>query len=265
MDLGQAAVLGLVQGATEFFPVSSSGHLVVVPHLLGWEAPPVSFDVAVHFGTLLALLAVYWRDLLNMFRVWLPGEDRAQGDVTRALLPLLLLGSVPAAIAGLAARGFIEAAFGKLSWIAAFLLVSGCLAFGTERLASGLKRLQDVGWKQALLVGLAQACALLPGLSRSGATMFAGAACGLDRETAPRFAFLLAVPAILGASFVKLGEVQGLASQQLACYAVGTLVAALSGFAAIKLVVAALRRQSFYVFASYCWVVGFVALWLAQR
>ncbi|MFQ6132094.1 MAG: undecaprenyl-diphosphate phosphatase [Armatimonadota bacterium] len=265
MTLWQAAVLGLVQGATEFFPVSSSGHLVVVPRLLGWEAPPVSFDVAVHFGTLVALAGVYWRELVDMVRVWLPGRERVEGEVTRALVPLLLLASVPAGIAGVALKGFVEGSFQRLSWVGGFLLLSGCLAFATERLARGLKRLQDVRWWQALVIGVAQACALMPGLSRSGATIMAGTAIGLDRATAPRFAFLMAFPVMLGATAFELAEMQGLASEQWACYLVGALVAALSGFAAIKLVVAALRRQSFYVFAAYCWVIGMVALVSAQR
>ncbi len=269
MTLWQAAILGLVQGATEFLPVSSSGHLVIVPALLGWQSPPVSFDVAVHLGTLVALAAAYWHDLAAIVKAQFvrsrpEGAPEAEGGVARRLLWLLLVATVPAGVVGLALGHRVEGVFADPRAAAWFLLASGAYAL-VAHFAAGRRSLSGVRWLDAIVLGIYQAAAILPGVSRSGSTIAAGAALGLDRRTAPRFAFLMSFPVILGGAVAGLPEMGSLAPADLVCYGVGVFAAAVSGYAAIRLVVAALLKRGFWVFAVYCWLVSLGALaWLGR-
>jgi undecaprenyl-diphosphatase len=277
-----AAILGLVQGATEFLPVSSSAHLVLVPTWLGWQNPPLSFDVALHLATALALIVCYWRDLVRLLvgaAVWFISRLRRQpcpeAHAEGAhLAGMVALASIPAAIAGVLLKDVFEKAFENPTGVAVCLLVTGVVLIAGQRWSVRFagEAVERVGWKDALVIGTAQAVAILPGISRSGSTIVAGLGRKLSRDDAPRFAFLLAVPAILGAGAVHAKELLATASATgahevgPAALALGTLVAFATGLLAIRLLLALVRRGRLFVFAFYCWAVGLGTLvWLAVR
>lgn len=278
MNLLRAAVLGLVQGATEFLPISSSGHLVLVPWLLNWPEPGLLFDTMVHWGTLLAVIVYYRKDLLTLLGAWLSSlrERRLGTDPQRRLAWLLLIGSVPAGLAGLLFEDFFESLFGRPPAAATLLLVTGLLLVASERwrgrqhsetarhaearmpLASAA--LLSIG--AALFVGTAQALAIAPGISRSGATIAAGLLVGLSRPEAARFSFLLATPAILGAGLLQLTDLAAGNPSPTPWISVmaGFLAAACVGYLAIRFLLEYLQRHALHIFAVYCWLAGAVGL-----
>jgi len=268
MSILQAILLGLVQGFTEFVPVSSSGHLVLVPWLLGWPAPGLVFDTVVHWGTLVAVLAYFWSDWWGLITAWLRGLVRWDWrDPQARLMWLLIVGIIPAVVIGYLFQDFFESLFGAPVAVSVFLLVTAALLALGERLGRRAQTVGELGWRDALVIGVAQAAAIAPGLSRSGATMTAGLLRGLKRPDAARFSFLLSAPIILGAGLVSL---LGLASSpkpqsQAPVLVVGFLVAAISGYVAIRGLMRYLQRRSLYVFSFYCLWVGvscLVVAWL---
>ncbi len=247
----EGAFLGFVQGATEFLPVSSSGHLVIGQALLGVELPGVSFEVALHFATLLSVLIVY-RSRIVALTLGVarrdPGQLRYAG--------LLVLASVPAAIAGVGFGGFFEALFDMPAVAGAALLVTGCVIW-TARSALAREPAESPGAGTALIMGLAQAAAIVPGISRSGATVVAALWRGASPSEAAAFSFLMSVPAIGGAALLKLpaagwGEGGALAG----ALAVAGIVACVTGVVAIRTFRMMLERRAFHLFAPYLWVVG---------
>lgn len=277
MSLGQAVVLGLVQGLTEFLPVSSSGHLVIVPALLGWEKSPVAFDALLHGATLLAVLIYFRRELFRLLRgVVRPGKERR-------LVALIAIATIPAALFGLLFRRFVEDVFAKPVDVSLLLIVTGlALALG-ESIARWRSRhaavesvadssqsppstsrphdLPLVSLGPALMIGAAQAVAVLPGLSRSGWTISAGLAAGIDRPRAARFSFLLAIPVLVGALVLQLPDL-GRAEMDIVPTIVGGAVAFFSGYAAIAGLIGFLQRRGLVPFAVYCIVGGFLYHWL---
>jgi undecaprenyl-diphosphatase len=269
----QAAVLGTVQGLTEFVPVSSSAHLVIVPFLLGWPVPDLAFDAAVHLGTALAVAVYFAADLAGVLasgtRVAL-GRAR-DGDRERArLIPLLAVGTVPAAVAGLLGERLFEELFTSSEdverigapIVGLFLLGTAALLFLGEAVLArrdgrgrGVERLR---YRDAVLIGLFQAAAIAPGISRSGATIVAGLFLGLRREASARFSFLLSLPAILGAAIVSLPEVP--AGADLGPMLAGGATAAAAGFAAIAFLLRYLRTRTMRPFAVYCVLASAVTL-----
>lgn len=248
-----AAFWGLVQGLTEFLPISSSGHLVLVPALLGMDEPDLATTAVLHLGTLAAVVWYYRKDLMRLAQVRTdPGARR--------ILWLLALGTVPAALIGLFFDNTIESIFSE-PWIAALLLIATGVILSFGLLAPrGDRRVEDGKTTDALVVGWAQALALLPGISRSGMTMTAAMAQGFERVEAARFAFLMAVPAIAGAGTLKgidLVRSGGFEPTML----VGVLTAAVSGYFAISFLVRLLGRAGLAPFAVYCLVFGTIA-WL---
>jgi len=295
MNPFHAILLGTLQGATEFLPVSSSGHLVLVPWLLGWPAPGLAFDAVVHWGTALAVVAYFWRDWVSLVgaafrslrvlvlprsRVTLPAgqlsEDRgvsaekstaepSQGSGAARLAWLILLGTVPAALIGWLLEDFFEDMFARPAAAAAFLLATAALLTASERLGRRERGLDTLTWLDALLVGLAQALAIFPGISRSGATIAAGLGRGLRREPAARFSFLLATPVILGAGLLKvvdLVQMGGLAAHA-PMLIVGFLSAGVVGFGCIHFLLRYLQRRRLYPFAVYCAAMGVACLLVA--
>jgi undecaprenyl-diphosphatase len=278
----QAILLGCLQGATEFLPVSSSGHLVLVPWLLGWAEPGLAFSAVVHWATALAVLGYFWREWLSLLRAaaralvaltsWVSravaGRERSgrlQTSSELRLLGLLVLGSIPAAVVGYFLEDFFERMFGRPVVAAVFLLVTAVILALSERFARRERDLGDMSWLDAVLVGFGQALAIFPGLSRSGATIGAGMARGLRREWAARFSFLLATPVIVGAGLFKLVDLMqaGGLSAQAPMLAAGFLAAGLVGLACIHLLLRYVQRRPLYPFAIYCSLAGLALLALA--
>lgn len=267
MTLPHATLLALVQGATEFLPVSSSGHVALAGKLLGLEQTPLDFVVAVHLGTLLSVAVYYREDLWAMVRGVVAGRDAEPGlREHRKLAALLILATIPAALAGYFLEDAIDAALGNTRAIGCALLFTALTLAVASRLG-GDRALQRTGPLQALLVGIAQAGALIPGVSRSGCTIAGGLACGFSRDWAPRFAFLLAIPAIVGGTLLQvLRLVGGNGSDGFdpVTYLVGVLVAAVVGYLSIILVIDSVRRGNLLYYCAYCAAVGLAAiLWSA--
>ncbi len=256
MDPIQAVLLGAIQGLTEFVPVSSSGHLVVVPALLGWPRHGLAFDTVLHLGTLLAVLTYFRRDWLALTAAWLDSVRRRSVETPDERLAwFLAVGSVPAALAGLLLERWFEVVFGRPLVVGYFLLVTAALLTATEAMSRqdiDLARLRLPG---VLVIGLAQAVAILPGISRSGATISAGLSLGLARPAAARFSFLLAAPVIFGAGIVQLpqalAEAGEMGSGGLA-FLLGFLSAAAVGYLCVAFLLRYLRSGSLYPFAAYC-------------
>lgn len=267
-EIFKAFVLGLVQGASEFLPISSSGHLVIVPWLLGWSPSSLLFDAVVHWGTLLAILAVFWRDFLTIARATFASiANRSLADVHARLGWFIVVGSVPAAVTGLLLKDPLEALYHTPQAAAGFLLVTAGLLAGSEWLTRHLRQragVADLTFGQSILIGLAQALALAPGISRSGTTIAAALALGLRREAAARYSFLLGTPVFLGAGLLQLSDMlatnPAAVQAELAGLAVGFVTSAVSGYAGIRLLLAYLRRNSLYPFALYCLLVGLLVL-----
>lgn len=256
----EAIVLGIVQGATEFLPVSSSGHLVIFQALLDVRAPGVVFEVAVHVATLLSILVVY------RTRV----GDLAVGAVRRdptawRYLGLLVLATLPAVFVGLLFEDAIEALFETPVATGVALLVTG-LVLWTSRWALPRAKGSLPTWTAALLIGVAQAFAIIPGISRSGSTVVAALWLGVAPREAAAFSFLMAVPAIAGAAVLQIGDLDVAAGLGVAALTLGSVFAAVTGVLAIRTFVAMLARESFHFFAPYCWIVGALFLaWLGLR
>ncbi len=262
----QAIILGFVQGASEFAPISSSGHLVLVPWLLGWPPPGLVFDTVVHWGTLIAVLAYFWRDFVALARAWSRSlVNRNCSDPQARIAWLIVVGTVPAALMGYAGEDFFESLFAAPTWVAGLLLVTGLILALSEWLGRRQKEPHQLTLLDAILIGIAQGCAIAPGLSRSGATMAAGLFRGLKREATARYSFLLATPIIFGAGLLKLVDLfkMGNATTHLPSLALGFLTAALSGYLCIRFLLAYLQRGKLYTFAIYCWLAGGVSLLVA--
>jgi undecaprenyl-diphosphatase len=237
-------ILGVVQGLSEFLPISSSAHLIIVPRLLGWQDPGLTFDVALHVGTLFAVVGYFWRDWLTLLR----SANRPSTQDGR-LFWYLVLATLPGGLVGLALDKFAETQFRSLLLIAVTSSVMGLLLWLADRSAKAVKDLHQVTWRDALLVGAAQAVAILPGVSRSGITICVARAREMTRETAARFSFLLSTPIIAGAAIYKLRDlhVQDLTGPFFA----GVLAAGIVGALTIALLLRYLRRAGFGVFAAY--------------
>jgi undecaprenyl-diphosphatase len=239
-------VLGIVQGLTEFLPVSSSGHLVLVPGMLGWEEPPLGLTVMLHLGTLVALLIYFRADILGLILGVLGrGPDP---DASRRVVRFLVVGTIPAVIAGLAFGGFFEDAFRRPYESSIELVFTGLILLATERLGERAVR-RDLDDKGALAIGSAQALAILPGLSRSGSTIGAGLLVGLSREEATRFSFLLSIPAIAGAGLLDVAKGDLVVNGPSLA---GTVVSGIVGFLSIHYLLRFVRTHSLTVF---CWYI----------
>src|SRR5579871_1328558 len=269
MTLFQALALGTVQGAGEFLPISSSAHLIALPWAMRWDDPGLAFDVALHLGTLVALVVYFRADLWRLARALVLSvvERRIGDDRERRLAWLVAVGSLPGAAIGYALEHAAEEKFrDNLAAIAATMIAMGILLWLVDAFVSAKRPIADLGWRDALLIGLAQAAAIVPGVSRSGSTITVGRALGLDREASARFSFLLAAPIILGAGLLKvpkLVKAGGLDAMVL----ISTLAAAIVGYAAIGILLRFLRTRSYLPFAVYrvAFGVATIALWYARR
>jgi undecaprenyl-diphosphatase len=258
-NLIHAAILGLVQGLTEFLPVSSSAHLILVPKFLGWNDPfadSAAFDVMLHMGTLVALLIYFRSDLWQYLVAWLASirERRIGDDPQRRIAWLLVISVIPAAILGAAFESTFDTAFReRIGFIAAFILVGAVLLLIAERYGTRSRGLEAMRPRDAAIIGVGQAIALFPGISRSGITIATGLFLGLEREAAARFSFLMSVPVIAGAGIWKARTLvgSGLGEAQAGELVVGILTSAVFGFVAVAFLLSYLRRHDTRVFIIY--------------
>ena len=267
-----AAVLGIVQGVAEFLPISSSGHLSLLQYFFGMEEPDALYNILLHFATLVAVCVVYRRDIADMivefFRLLaslFSGQgrrERGNPPEARRMILLLILGTLPLFLV-LPLEGFVEDLGSSPVFVSLMLLVTGCILFLSDRYGGGRKDGRTATVKDVVLVGLAQGLATIPGLSRSGATISAGMALGFDRGFAVRFSFLLSLPAVLGATLLKVVKVVKAGvfdTELLPMYLTGMAIAGVVGYFSISLVKLLADKGKFGSFAYYCWIVGAAAL-----
>ena len=260
MNLPDAILLGIVQGITEFLPISSDGHLAIVQHYLpDFSQPGLLFDVLLHVGTLGAMLLYFQRDVVRLLTAPFRGDHEAHRD--RRLLGLIVAASVPTAIIGLTLKSAVERWMENMLVVALMLILTGILLFVGERYRRGGRRSESaLTVTDAVLTGIAQGLAVLPGLSRSGSTIATLLFRGVDGETAARFSFLMAMPAIAGAALLSFKDSGALPAGEIPVYLAGTGVAFLVGIGAIRLLLGVIRRQRLVWFAIYCWGAGLLLL-----
>ncbi len=269
-----AIILGIIQGITEFLPVSSSGHLVLAQRLLGVSFPGVTFEVVVHFGSLLAIALVFWPDIVMVLRTFIFGilallkgqRPSFHGEQQAAwrFAWLIIFGSIPTFFMGVFFGPIFEEHFQSVTIVGIMLLVTGTLLWLIEgKRGIGGKDIAKMRPQDALFIGFAQGCAIMPGLSRSGTTIAGALFRGLNRDTAMRYSFLLALPTIAGATLLKLGDIIAATSSTgltLLDYGLGLVAAAITGVLALKLLYSILRQGRLYIFGYYCWFAGLLTL-----
>lgn len=259
MTFLDAILLGILQGATEFLPVSSSGHLVLAQHLLGdFQQPGVLFDVLLHIGSMVAVILYFWRDLTGLVSsLWRRDEMAKQ---QRFMVCLLIAGSIPTAAIGLLFKDFFIGLFERPAIVCVMLLVTGSLLWLAERLRNREHSRTEMTFVDAVVVGAVQGCAIIPGISRSGSTIAVLLLRGVDGETAARFSFLLALPAVCGAALLSFKDLDSIASGSVFPYLAGTIAALATGLVCIHLLMGIIRRRRLHWFALYCWFVGGLGL-----
>ena len=272
-----AIIMGIVQGLTEFLPVSSSGHLVLAKFMIGADASlntSALFEILLHVGTLAAVCVVYFRDVVLLIKeglllirdgvLWLVhgGKRKFEMYRDRKMVLLVIVASIPTAILGLVMQKFLEDLFLSSVMAVGFaLLLTGGMLLASAKIPAGKKRLEKASYRDAVVIGLFQGVATIPGISRSGSTIVGGMLCGFDREFAIRFSFLISMPAIGGAAILKLSSVSG-ADLELNWfpYLLGAIVAAIVGYACIRGLLAILKGNKFHYFGFYCLAVGLLAV-----
>ncbi|MFP4668564.1 MAG: undecaprenyl-diphosphate phosphatase [Desulfobacterales bacterium] len=267
----QAIALGIIQGLTEFLPVSSSGHLVLFQNLFGLNRPELIFDIAVHTGTLAAICFYFYKDIAAMIKEvakWTYSLIRRTnpGPATPELwlAAMIAAGSVPTAIIGFAFHGIADILFSSVLLVGFALIATGFWMWFTRGRDRTMKDQSRLNTLRALLIGIAQGIAVIPGVSRSGATIAASLYLGLDRDTAARYSFLLSIPAIAGAALLSIADTPAGGSAKLPAILAGTAASALVGYAALRLLVYLVKNGRLFIFAPYCWIVGGIIVMLAR-
>ena len=271
MSIWSAILLGLIQGISEFLPISSSGHLSILNNLFGLtplEEGHMFFDVLLHLGTLASIAVVYWKDLVEMFYEVLGfvnlgprAGQRQQRYPSARLFFMIILATLPLVLI-LPIKDELETLYYNSIFIGVALILTGCMLYVSDKMLPGKKNGGNMTVLDALIIGICQCAATVPGLSRSGTTITAGISTGLDREFAVKFAFLMSIPAVLGANLLALVDAiqDGIQWSYVPAYLVGMVVAAVSGIASIRLLKAIAKKGRFGGFAYYCWVVGVLAI-----
>jgi undecaprenyl-diphosphatase len=273
MTILQSIILGIIQGLTEFLPISSSAHLVIVPYLLGWQIPPQQafiYDVLVQVATLIAVIVYFWSDLMAIAQAFLVNIWRRTPfqDPQSRLGWYLILASLPAGLIGLAIKDLVEQAFDSPVATACFLFVTAGLLVAAERIGKRVRTLEQINWKDGLWMGFAQALAIFPGISRSGSTIAAGMSRDLERPAAARFSFLMSVPVMLAAGLLATKDLLELTGQPggsdlnslLLVFIPGFIASGVVGYLAIRWLLGYLIRHTLYVFAIYCTGLGVLTL-----
>lgn len=261
MDLFQSIILGLIQGLTEFLPISSSGHLLIFPALVGWEDPGAAFTAVIQLGTEAAVLIYFRRDLWNIATTWLRSlrDPSLRSDVNARMGWYLIAATIPISILGLAFSDQIESGARNLYLVGAMLVVFGVVLGIADNIGSRKRQVENLSFRDGVLIGFAQSLALIPGVSRSGATISAGLFLGLDRAAAARFSFLLAIPAVVLSGFYELSKIlsgEEAVGVPLVNVLVATVVAFVVGYAVIAWFLKYLSNNSFAIFVGYRLVLG---------
>ncbi len=271
MSLIQSIILGIVQGLSEFLPISSSGHLAVIQHVMNIDPENVlTFTVMLHFGTLLAIFVVYWKDIVDLCKeLFYTIKDLVTGqglqpkkNETRWLGCMIILATIPTGIMGVLFNDFFESLYSTMLPIGIGLLITGTCLFAAERWGGGRKGVMETNVRNALFIGLCQGIAICPGISRSGSTMVGGLTCRFNREHAVRFAFLISIPSVLGAFLLELPDAIGAMNDSsgagigMGTMAAGVIAAALSGYFAIRVMIKAVTNKKLIYFSIYTWIAG---------
>ena len=270
MNTVEAIVLGVIQGLTEFLPVSSSGHLVLFQNLFGLKEPALLFDICLHVGTLAAVIIVFYRDILEILTalVQIPGRMKSAGGLLRLfqvdpamrMALLIVIGSIPTAVIGLLFKEITDQLFGSIAMVGCMLIVTGTLLWLTRRIQRQGRPIGKTTLKDALIIGLIQGIAIIPGISRSGSTIATALFLGVDRKVAGRYSFLLSIPAIVGALVLGLDAPEMQTTIPLGTILAGSAVSALVGWLALVILLRVVDRGQLHRFAPYCWLVGIIAL-----
>lgn len=269
MDIIYAIIVGIVQGLTEFLPISSSAHLIFFQQFLGLEQANLAFDTLLHLGTLVAVGIYFYKDLIRMFKAFFSSikdifkgkfKEGYKNDPYKKLTWLVIVGTIPAGLIGVFFKDIIEGMFQSFAIPAFFLLITGLLLYVSQRINIGNRTIRKMGMKDTIIIGLAQGLAIIPGISRSGATISSGLLLGLNKEFTAKFSFILAIPAILGATIVQLKDISIGLDLNMLVYIAGFLAAAISGYFAISLLLRLIRTKNLDIFAYYCWIIGIAIL-----
>ena len=275
MNSIEAIILGIIQGLTEFLPVSSSGHLVLFQHLFGLKEAELFFDVCVHLGTLVAVVIVFRQEIIKILSallqlVSLGGQkekflQRVDSDPDLKMALLIVIGSIPTAILGLLFAGIADRLFSSTLITGLMLMVTGLLLWLTRKAESHAASASsgDLSTGKAFVIGIVQGLAIIPGISRSGSTISTGLLLGVDRETAARYSFLLSIPAIVGAGTLSLKDGLSQTNPVIWMSLLGAVTAALVGYGALKSLLHLVKKGRLHVFAPYCWLVGILAILLS--
>lgn len=267
MDILQGIIIGIVQGLTEFLPVSSSAHLVFIQNILGVESS-LAFDTFLHLGTLIAVVWFFRYDIYKMIQSWILSVlDIVQGrfkegfyeDPYKRLAWYVILATIPVGIVGVLFEDSVDALFAGALYVPAFFLfVTGTILYLSQRMPSGNVNYDNITKKEALFMGLGQACAILPGLSRSGTTIAAGLTIGLDKQFAAKFSFILSIPAIFGAFLLQVDEIGAAMGANFLPIFLGFLASIVAGYMAIKWMLDLIQNRNLDIFSYYCWLVGII-------
>jgi undecaprenyl-diphosphatase len=267
MNLFQAFILGIVQGATEYIPVSSSAHLVLVPWLLGWPDATFEFEVLIQLGTLVGVFVFFWQDIIAIAGAVMQGILRRKPfDTFEARLGwMVVIATVPAVVIGLLFKDIFAAAFSAPVFAGGLLIFTAALLVTAERFGTRQRQLESLGWLDAIIIGFWQVAAMLPGISRSGATISGAVLKGFERDSAAKFSFLMSIPVLLGAGVIALLDLLETETMvgQLPAISVGFVAAAVSGYLCIRWLLGYLQRHSLNVFAIYCVAVSLLTLIVA--
>ena len=263
MNFIESLVLGIIQGLTEFLPVSSSGHLVIFQHLFGISSNDIAFEIVVHLGTLMSVLVVYYSDILQMIESFFSGITKPKvsyiNDYHFKLAILIILGTIPAVIAGLLFKDFFESIFHNVKLVGVTLMITAGILFSTKIFNKGNRKLDA---SNSFIIGIGQALAIFPGISRSGTTISTSLIIGITKSEAAKYSFLLSIPAILGAAVLELKDFieVGIEMQQLGILATGFLSSFIVGYFTIRFLLNLIQKGKFHRFAPYCFVVGILVM-----
>ncbi|MBO4904764.1 MAG: undecaprenyl-diphosphate phosphatase [Lachnospiraceae bacterium] len=284
MNILKAILMGVLQGLTEFLPVSSSGHLGLIKGLFGLDTQSILFDVLLHVATLISICAVFYKDVLRLVIEFggmckdifsnavalgksltdgkTPQYARVISSAYRRFVLLLIVSTIPTGIIGVFMKDIVEFTSANLLITGICLLCTGLILAGSDFLADGDKKLKEMNMGDAFAIGTAQGVATLPGLSRSGITIVAGILCGLDRKFAAKYSFLMSIPAVLGALILELGDIgkESITASDVGCYIVGMLIAAVIGYIALRLLMNLVMSRYFKYFAIYCALIGIISI-----